>query len=499
MNSFQRATGYISPRLLLQIAIYLLVTLSAWSLSNPPGSTPDEFFTIGSIWCVNGIDNKHCLEMYPPGTKQQIASALIDLNPSSCVINKADGLESCRYEPGIYVRSTGGYPVWFYKVMNLFVSIPNSLDILAMRFFSLFLSTTLLVVQLITLNRQKRVALATTFSLTMFPMGFFLLSSIHASGWAITSVANGWLFILTATDRLNPDKWKRNMAWFGWSACLVLAVTSRYEAILFFLTSNVVALVATKRLNRYYQLKLLTPIAFLSVFGAFVLFKFNAIAKWLIRFPITPDLGRIENSQWLTHWFLQTIAIPVEVLGTGLIGQRPLRIPDIVWIVGIGCLGGALLFSFIKSSATQLTVFCGSMLMLFFAILSLNGRQERDFFNLSGRYIFPLVPFIVGLCIYLSKSPVQLMQIRSLRVLVITLLSVTHAVALHSVVETYVDGQSYAFLPISVGESGWWWIGLPFGPNFIVLIGALSFAKFLTLIWSTVPTVQISLNDSVGQ
>jgi hypothetical protein len=499
MNSFQRATGYISPRLLLQIAISLLITLSAWSLSNPPGSTPDEFFTIGSIWCANGVDNKHCLEMYPPGTKQPIGSALIDLNPSSCVVNKSDVLESCRYDPGIYVRSTGGYPVWFYKVMNLFVSIPNSLDILSMRFFNLFLASTLFMVQLLTLNRNKRVVLATTFSMTMFPMGFFLLSSIHPSGWAITSVANGWLFILTATDRLNPYKWKRYLAWLSWFACLVLAAASRYEAILFFFISNFITVVATRRLNRLYNWKVFTPIAFLSVLGAFALFKFNEITKWLISFPITPDYGRIENGQWITHWLLHTIAIPVEALGTGLIGQRPLRIPDIVWIIGIACLGGALLISFMKSSATQLTVFCGSLLMLSFIILSLNGRQERDFFNLSGRYIFPLVPFIVGLCLFLSKSQFQLMEIRSLRVLVVTLLSTTHAVALHSVVETYVDGQSYAFLPISVGESGWWWIGLPFGPNFIVLVGALSFAKFLTLIWATVPTVQISVIKSVEQ
>jgi hypothetical protein len=75
-------------------------------------------------------------------------------------------------------------------------------------------------------------------------------------------------------------------------------------------------------------------------------------------------------------------------------------------------LGSALIFSFIKTSVIQLITFCGSLLMLFFIITSLNGRQERDFFNLSGRYILPLVPFIVGLCVYLSKSPVQLMELR---------------------------------------------------------------------------------------
>jgi hypothetical protein len=90
------------------------------------------------------------------------------------------------------------------------------------------------------------------------------------------------------------------------------------------------------------------------------------------------------------------------------------------------------------------------------------------------------------------------MEIRRLRTLAIVLLSVTHAIALHSVVETYVDGQSFALLPISVGESDWWWIGLPFGPNFIVFVGAISFVKFLTIIWSTISTVQISATHSVS-
>ena len=496
MKTPQNSTSRDSGKTILRIAVALLATMVCWSLSNPPGSTPDEFFTIGTIWCASGLDEDNCIEMYPPGTKQQIASALIDLNPSSCIMSIANDIAECTYEPGIYVRSTGGYPVWYYKFMNLFVPLPNSLDVLTMRIFNSLLATTIFAMQLMTLIRKNRIAYLTSISLTMFPMGIFLLTSIHASGWALTSVANGWLFLLTATDKQNSKKSNQHLAWLGWSLCLVLALASRYEAILYFLVSNMIALFATRRLKHLFSWKILTTALIFSTLGGYVLLRFNDISKWALRFPIKPDPGRIDNSQWITHWLLHTIAIPVEVLGTGLIGQRPLRIPDIVWIVGIACLGSALIFSFIKTSVIQLITFCGSLLMLFFIIMSLNGRQERDFFNLSGRYILPLVPFIVGLCVYLSKSPVQLMELRRLRILVITLLSITHTIALHSVVETYVDGQSYAFLPITVGETGWWWIGLPLGPNFIVLLGSLCFAKFLTLLWSTVPTVQIEVVES---
>jgi hypothetical protein len=91
-----------------------------------------------------------------------------------------------------------------------------------MRIFNSLLATTIFAMQLMTLIRKNRIAYLTSISLTMFPMGIFLLTSIHASGWALTSVANGWLFLLTATDKQNSKKSNQPLAWVGWSLCLVL-------------------------------------------------------------------------------------------------------------------------------------------------------------------------------------------------------------------------------------------------------------------------------------
>ena len=486
-------------RSLFHISFLLLVVMTCWSLSNPLGSTSDEDFQLGSIWCANGLSDR-CLEFTSAGINNAYNGALTDIDRSSCLFSITSELKSC--DSNIIERTqinTGSYPNSYYRIMNLLLPLGNSLSVLIMRILNATIFVVLLAIQLSLSNKHRRSSLLTSFTFTLFPMGVFLIASIHPSGWALTGVANGWLFLLAATSKPRLEPRKNSLAWAAWAVCGGMCLASRYEALLFFLASNLIALMATRLTARTLNWRVLLPISAAGIVGGYALLHFNKIAIWVLKFPINPQPGQIKNGQWITHWLLQTIAIPVETLGTGLIGQRALRIPDIVWIVGIALLGGVLLFSFIKTSAAQLITFAGSLLMLSFIILSFNGRLERDFFNLSGRYIIPLVPFIVGLCVYLSKSPVQLMEIRRLRAFVIVLLSVTHAIALHSVVETYVDGQSYAFLPISVGETGWWWIGLPFGPNFIVLIGALCFAKFLTLIWATVPTVQISVIDLVGQ
>ena len=471
----------------------LLIVMICWSLSNPLGSTSDERFQLGSIWCARGISN-HCLEFVSAGINDAYSGAIVDIDSSSCLFQIPSAVRTC--DPKVFDKyqiNSGGYPVWYYKIMNLFVPIGKSLNVISMRIFNSVVAVGLFAIQLVLSNRRSRTSHATAFTFTLFPMSIFLISSIHPSGWALTGVANGWLFLMAATSKPSPERWKKQLAWGGWIVCASLCLASRYDAFLFFVASNAIAYLGTRTFSRKPNWKSVFSGTISALFGLYLLLQFNHVAKWILKFPIKPQPGQIDNDQWITHWLLQAIAIPVEVLGTGLMGQRPLRIPDVVWIIGIACLGSALLFSFIKTSAIQLITFCGSLLMLAFIILSFNGRLERDFFNLSGRYIIPLVPFIVGICIYLSKSPVQLMEIRRLRILVVTLLSITHAIALHSVVETYVDGQSYAFLPITVGETGWWWIGLPLGPNFIVLLGSLCFAKFLTLLWSTVPTVQIAV------
>ncbi|WP_372490341.1 hypothetical protein [Aeromicrobium wangtongii] len=54
------------------IAIFVLggLALSAWSLSGPAGSTPDEEFHMASIWCGQGVDGKHCEPGSSDGSRQ---------------------------------------------------------------------------------------------------------------------------------------------------------------------------------------------------------------------------------------------------------------------------------------------------------------------------------------------------------------------------------------------------------------------------------------------
>jgi hypothetical protein len=110
--------------------------------------------------------------------------------------------------------------------------------------------------------------------------------------------------------------------------------------------------------------------------------------------------------------------------------------------------------------------------------------------------VLPIFSFVVGYSIYLSKSPFQLIEIRRLRTILILMLSVIHALSLYAVTETNVDGQSHSLEPIHLDSNGWWWTGFPIGPNFLVIIGTISFVWFLVHTLSMVDSLEVGVLET---
>jgi hypothetical protein len=272
---------------------------------------------------------------------------------------------------------------------------------------------------------------------------------------------------------------------------MAMVFASRYDAFMFLLFSNFVVLVFTYNIFRRLRLSHLSGISALAVIALYLTSRVNGMVSWIFNFPLTQPEGWTKTSTWISHWLLQTIWVPVQSLGVEPLGQaiagtQTTRIPDAVWIVGVALLGTALVFSFIRTSREQIFLLLVSFLLIAFVVMSFNGRLDRDLFKLSGRYVLPVFSFVVGYSVFLSRSPFQLMEIKPLRNFTITALSAIHALSLHAVIETNIDGQSFSVEPIWVGADGWWWAGLPLGPNFIIIFGSFSFSWFLLKAWSII-------------
>jgi hypothetical protein len=278
-----------------------------------------------------------------------------------------------------------------------------------------------------------------------------------------------------------------------------MCLASRYDIFGFFLVTSAIASIfaMTPEATSKHRFKLTTILLVLSSAGFFVLNQFVKNTSSLNLFRTSP--GDYDNKTWVTAWLIRAVAIPVEILGTGQIAHRGIVMPPIVWILGIAVVAPVLIFSLIGINLRQIGVLATSIVLLFFAVLSFNQLMYRDLEHVNGRYIIPLLPAMIGLVVHTSKSSMQFLEIREFRLVTISILGLAHSISLHTVLDVFVDGQSFSFLPLTVGDTGWWWVGLPIGPNFVWLLGSLSFIQFLRKIWSLVPYVDLSLEAPVAK
>jgi hypothetical protein len=269
---------------------------------------------------------------------------------------------------------------------------------------------------------------------------------------------------------------------------------------MFVLFSNFVVLVIAFKIFERFRSFNLAAVAVFSGLALYLTSRVNHMVSWIFDFPLEQPQGWNKTSTWFTHYLIETPWVIIQTLGIEDLGHRlgynqSIRLPGLVWILGIALLGAVLLISIIRCSVEQVVFLIVSYLLLAFVVLSFNGRLDRDLFKLSGRYVLPIFSFIIGYSIYLSKSPFQLIEIRRLRTILISMLSVIHALALYATTETNVDGQSLALLPIHLDSNGWWWRGLPIGPNFLVVIGSISFVWFLVHTLSMVNSLDVDVLD----
>ncbi len=478
----------------------LFLTMLTWAFGSPLGSTSDEWFHLGSIWCANGVDGSDCLDFNAP-VNNGYYSGVAAIEDGSCFLNNSSEYVRCESaEAATYPVNFDLYPKSFYKVMNLFVTSHPTLSVLAMRLVNGLIAVALFAGVLMVSKQRERLAWLTGYIFTLLPMTLFLTASIHPSGWAITGTGTSWLFLHSAISTPREQKKKRNWSIALWVFSSLLVFASRYDAFMFVLFSNFVVLVIAFKIFERFRIFYLAIAVFLVGVALYLTSQVNSMVAWIFDFPLEQPKGWNKTSTWLTHYLIETPWVVIQSLGVEDLSlklgtNQVVRLPGVVWIFGIGLLSSVLIVSAIRCSVEQVVFLIVSYLLLAFVVLSFNGRLDRDLFKLSGRYVLPIFSFIIGYSIYLSKSPFQLIEIRRLRTILISILSVIHALALHAITETNVDGQSHALLPIHLDGNGWWWAGLPIGPNFLVVIGSISFVWFLVHTLSMVNSLDVDVLD----
>ena len=499
--------------------VFLAICFVCWAFSSPAGSGPDEGWHIGSIYCAFG-ENYDC-DLYELASASQMNVTTLKTGDSlklgslDVTIDNKDGsiapsvdvasvpwsLDECFRWNSSKSANCGSiddrpsrqdlpsdrdaYPSGYYKTMNVLTPINGVGKVLLVRVINLSIFLILFLLFIFNYKRTDKVPVLTAITMTLVPLAMFIIPSVNPSSWSYSGIVFNWVFLnqLLSTKIRSAS---RNFLMVGWLVAFLLAVSSRYENILVIAAISSITVFSRYGFKTFLKLRIVVGISVISGILAISLFisKFGVIS----RNKFGDTLSQIGVADWIFHWIVRLPEVPIQVFGTGGLGWLDTFVPFVVPAVGFSLFVCAFLFSFINSDRKQILVVISTALFLASVILS-QAFQYRALMNnnIQGRYVLSLVTFLLGSSIYVSKSPIQLFEIKALRQFAILAISFIHLLSLFVNTQRYVNGVSQSFSPIILTDTSWWWPNSPIGPNFLVILGSVSFFLFLRCIWSTVP------------
>lgn len=466
----------------------------AWVVSAPVGSSPDEDFHVGSMWCPPPVDETGCQISTKDGEKavmvpQSLAKEYVTCyafdhdNSAQCALNASDEelAPTLRWDDG-------NYPWGYYQFAHLFVQHSTNRAVLALRAFNALLAIGLLGAIIALADSGLRRAISVALTVAWLPMGFYFIAGMNPSSWAMTGTFAFAAALLASTR----SEGRRRV---GLVACAlagaVLACTSRGDSAFFLFVITVALAFAVPLSRRIVPEACLACVA--SAVGIWVMSRTNVAASHLA------SGSNVSGESWWHIMYLNVSALPdylrgfvgylfgpgwndVSYQGTVSSGASLVVVALLAWSLR------SLSWRKVLSAITVAGAITGVPV-----VIGLRGHFN-NVLTYQPRYMLPL--FAVFMLMLLAPSPARDEGGRSLgsrpfrvpqgvagRVgtgLVAAVWALTNARALYLVIERYAFGHTAHGMPIDLSTRNlsdgneWWWPNAPVGPMAVWVVGALA-------------------------
>ena len=490
-----RGTPARSRYLLAVLLVVAVIAASlAWVVSSPVGSSPDEDFHVGSMWCPPPVDESGCVLSEEDGKPAVMVPQTAARRFVTCYVLTSDASARCTLEASDDVAAPtsrwddGNYPWGYYQFAHLFVQHSTNRAVLALRAFNALLAIGLLGAIIALADSGLRRAISVALAVAWLPMGFYFIAGMNPSSWAMT----GTFAFASALLASTRSEGRRRV---GLVACAlagaVLACTSRGDSAFFLFVITVALAFAVPLSRRIVPEACLACVA--SALGIWVMSRTNVAASHLA------SGNEVSGESWWHIMYLNVSALPDYL--RGFVG----------YLFGPGW--NDVSYQGTVSSGASLVV----VALLAWSLRSLSWRRVLSALVVAGaitgvpvvigvrghfsnvevyqpRYMLPL--FAVFLLMLLAPSPARDKGGRSLgsrpfrvpqgvagRVgtgLVAAVWALTNARALYLVIERYAFGRTAHGMPIDLSTRNlsdgneWWWPSAPVGPMTVWVIGALA-------------------------
>lgn len=460
------------------------MALAGWAYSSPVGSSPDDDFHIGSIWCAEGFQTGLC---EPNGDVTVIGEqpVLIPVTRNFCYIYQPTSSGKCfDGEQGTDLQqfraNAGLYPGGFYKAQHLFVGSNSFNSIYMMRLFNSAIAVVFLGVALFAGARSLRIGVMAAWTFTLVPLAMFIVPSTSPSSWAFIGLATNWVFLTTAMKPKDIRDPIIIINWFMYFASAALCILARSDAAVYVAFSSV----------------LVGMVAFLS--GApkrkFSIFAIFAVLVSSVTSLMMTNQGRnfeeggayssASDLHRLIYNTIHIVELPAGALGVNWgLGWLDTILPQIIGLVGVCLIASVISISLVD--ATKLRIISVIALLAFtYATISFVLNQGGYVIGelVQPRYVLPLLPLFVALITLNNERFNFFISGTVRRNFIISLVVTTHAMALFTNIRRYVTGTDRP-LHLNLNEKvEWWWLQ-NLSPNSLFVIANMGFLVFLVLCW----------------
>jgi len=486
---FRKPISKTNSNILIAVAFFFL-TLCCWSISSSIGSGGDIDAHISGIWCAWGEEPGICENLGDrsatvPYMFQMCNGRPIDSMPGCEVVESSDQMQTLRIM-GEPARSP------YYSIMRVFATTDPQQSILTMRLVNSFIASVIFFGLLKLTSGRTRVAAISAMTFTLIPVAIIRIPSINPHGWAILGVMTSWAFLHGFINTPRSDR-RKNLLLVFFIFSVLLPATTRVDATTYIVfTSSLVLLNHYRTARRVSKKEKIIGLGLVVV--CLTVIKVSDHVRGYL------SLSKPIGSQFNQYLIFQLVHIPeslVEIFGYA-VGQQG-NGPGLVGIVGLSLFVICLTFALQQSQKQDLAI--TGIIVAFLAVVMYKGATVvNSLIPLPGTYALGLMSFLLGMSIVCSRSEKQFMNGRSNRRTVISLLAFTHAIVFFSWMELYTHGESsigffskqtlgsYSQLSLS---GGWWW-DTWISPNFVFLLGIVSFPVFLVYAWKIVESDRVS-------
>jgi len=449
--------------------LFAVVALVAWALASPVGSAPDDDYHIVSIWCGRGDADGFCQPSDVPG-ERKVPRQFLD---APCFA--FDPAKSAACQPAFVAdpelvstnrgNFDGDYPPVYYWTMNWFAGRHLVQSVLLMRLVNIFVAVAMVTAVAVLSPPGVRRAVVAAASLTVVPLGLFMLTSVNPSSWALTSA---FTFTFALVGYLVTSGRRRRVLAGMAALSLLIGAGARGDAGLYAAFGAVLAVLVAWRSG--VRKDLVVP----GVLALAGLVTFLSVGQ--------SDNANLDPGSRPSVSDMVWTMFDIPSLWTGSMGNWGLGWLDtyaspVVWIASWSVLVGGV-FAALPSKDRRHQL---ALVALGAAVWIVPGyTQIRSGYPVGGwvqpRYILPLVAMLVGVAFLRTTGGVRWTKVQWL--LAVVALTVANSVGLFNTMRRFTTGSDVGGL--NLGNSTEWWWAMPVGPMAVWFVGSVAFGVAIT-------------------